>query len=34
MEFSYEILANKATKSQRYTASLQNIKGLKEYHGV
>ena len=32
MEFSYEILANKATKSQRYTASLQNIKGLKEYH--
>ena len=32
MEYSYEILANKATKSQRYTASLQNIKGLKEYH--
>ena len=32
MEYAYEILANKATNSQRYTSSLQFIKGLKEYH--
>ena len=32
LEYSYEIIANKATKSQRYTSSLQSIKGLKEYH--
>lgn len=32
LEYSYEIIANKATKSQRYTESLQALKGLKEYH--
>ena len=32
MEFAYEILANKATKSQRYTSQLNFIKGMKEYH--
>ena len=32
LEYPYEIVANKATKSQRYTSSLQSIKGLKEYH--
>ncbi len=32
LEYSYEIIANKATNSQRYTSSLQSIKGLKEYH--
>ncbi|EPC51596.1 oligopeptide ABC transporter substrate-binding protein [Lacticaseibacillus paracasei] len=30
--YAYEIMANKATKSQRYTESLQNIEGLTEYH--
>ena len=25
-------MANKGTKSQRYTASLQNIVGVTEYH--
>ncbi|BDR60670.1 oligopeptide ABC transporter substrate-binding protein [Lactobacillus xylocopicola] len=32
IEFAYEIIANKATKSQRYTSQLATIKGLKEYH--
>ncbi|MCX8721707.1 MULTISPECIES: oligopeptide ABC transporter substrate-binding protein [Lactobacillus] len=32
LEFSYEIMANKATKSQRYTSSIASIKGMKEYH--
>ena len=32
IEYSYEIIANKATKSSRYTESLQNIVGLSEYH--
>lgn len=32
VEYEYEIMANKGTKSQRYTASLQNIVGMKEYH--
>ncbi|MDN6334281.1 MAG: ABC transporter substrate-binding protein, partial [Lacticaseibacillus paracasei] len=30
--YAYEIIANKASKSQRYTESLQNIEGLTEYH--
>ena len=30
--YAYEIMANKGTKSQRYTESLQNIEGLTEYH--
>ena len=30
VEYSYEIIANKATKSSRYTASLQNIVGLSD----
>ncbi|MDN6104266.1 MAG: oligopeptide ABC transporter substrate-binding protein [Lacticaseibacillus paracasei] len=30
--YAYEIMANKATKSQRYTESLQNIEGFTEYH--
>lgn len=32
LEFPYEILANKATKSQRYTSQLEYIKGVKAYH--
>lgn len=32
VEYEYEIMANKDTGSQRYTGSLQNIVGLKEYH--
>ena len=32
LEYEYEIMANKGSKSQRYTASLQNIAGLTEYH--
>lgn len=32
LEFAYEILANKETKSQRYTSQLNFIKGMKEYH--
>ena len=32
VEYEYEIMANKGSKSQRYTASLQNIVGLTEYH--
>lgn len=32
MGFAYEILANKATKSQRYTSQLNFIKEMKEYH--
>ncbi len=32
VEYSYEIIANKATKSSRYTDSLQNIIGMSEYH--
>ena len=32
VEYEYEVMANKGTKSQRYTASLQNIVGLTEYH--
>ncbi|GAA3634550.1 oligopeptide ABC transporter substrate-binding protein [Lactobacillus hamsteri] len=32
LEYEYEIMANKGTASQRYTGSLQNIVGLKEYH--
>ncbi|MDF7638752.1 oligopeptide ABC transporter substrate-binding protein [Lactobacillus sp. ESL0791] len=32
IEYPYEIIANKATKSQRYTSSLANIVGLEEYH--
>ncbi|GAA3634542.1 oligopeptide ABC transporter substrate-binding protein [Lactobacillus hamsteri] len=31
-EYAYEIIANKATKSQRYTSSLAELVGLKEYH--
>ncbi|WEV71168.1 oligopeptide ABC transporter substrate-binding protein [Lactobacillus sp. ESL0785] len=32
MEYAYEILANKATQSQNYTSSYENILGMKEYH--
>ena len=32
VEYPYEILANKGTKSQRYSSQLENIKGMKEYH--
>lgn len=32
VEYAYEIIANKDSKSQRYTASLANIVGLAEYH--
>ncbi|WP_251716155.1 oligopeptide ABC transporter substrate-binding protein [Lactobacillus agrestimuris] len=31
-EYAYEIIANKASKSQRYTSSLAELEGLKEYH--
>ncbi|OYS01564.1 oligopeptide ABC transporter substrate-binding protein [Lactobacillus johnsonii] len=31
-EYAYEIIANKATHSQRYTSSLANLEGLEEYH--
>lgn len=31
-EYAYEIIANKATHSQRYTSSLANLVGLEEYH--
>ena len=31
-EYAYEIIANKATKSQRYTSSLADLVGLEEYH--
>ncbi len=32
VEFAYEIIANKDSKSQRYTESLADIVGLAEYH--
>ena len=32
LEYEYEIMANKGSKSQRYTSSLQDIEGLTEYH--
>ncbi|GAA2952672.1 oligopeptide ABC transporter substrate-binding protein [Lactobacillus kefiranofaciens] len=32
VEYEYEIMANKGSKSQRYTASLQNIVGVTDYH--
>ncbi|MDF7638300.1 oligopeptide ABC transporter substrate-binding protein [Lactobacillus sp. ESL0791] len=32
LEFPYEIIANKATASERYTNSLADIVGLSEYH--
>ncbi|BDR60669.1 oligopeptide ABC transporter substrate-binding protein [Lactobacillus xylocopicola] len=32
IEFAYEIIANKATKSQRYSSQFNLIKGMKEYH--
>jgi peptide/nickel transport system substrate-binding protein len=32
VEYAYEIIANKSSKSSRYTDSLQNIKGMAEYH--
>lgn len=31
-EYAYEIIANKATHSQRYTSSLADLEGLEEYH--
>lgn len=31
-EYAYEIIANKATNSQRYTSSLADLVGLQEYH--
>ncbi|GFZ27232.1 oligopeptide ABC transporter substrate-binding protein [Lactobacillus corticis] len=32
VEYAYEIIANKNTKTSRYTDSLQDIVGLSEYH--
>lgn len=32
VEYSYEIIANKASQSSRYTSSLAEIVGLAEYH--
>lgn len=32
VEYAYEVIANKATKSSNYTSSLQDVVGLKEYH--
>ena len=32
IEFAYEIIANKATKSQRYSSQFNIINGMKEYH--
>ena len=32
MEYSYEIMATKATKSERYTSQFEIIKGMKEFH--
>ncbi|PXZ24918.1 oligopeptide ABC transporter substrate-binding protein [Lactobacillus helveticus] len=32
VEYEYEIMANKGSKSQRYGASLQDIVGLTDYH--
>ncbi len=32
VEYAYEIIANKDSKSSRYTDSLQNIKGMAAYH--
>lgn len=32
MEYSYEIMANKKTKSERSTSQFEYIKGMKEYH--
>ena len=32
VEFAYEVIANPATQSSRYTSSLANIVGLEEYH--
>lgn len=31
-EYAYEIIANKASKSQRYSSSLADLVGLEEYH--
>lgn len=32
IEYPYEIIANKATKSQRYSSKFEFIKGFKDYH--
>ncbi|WEV40835.1 oligopeptide ABC transporter substrate-binding protein [Lactobacillus sp. ESL0681] len=32
VEYSYEIIANKKSKSQRYSSQFENIIGMKEYH--
>ena len=32
VEFAYEIIANKATKSQRYSSQFNIINGMEEYH--
>lgn len=32
IEYPYEIMANKASKTQRYTSQFEFIKGMKEYH--
>ncbi len=34
MEYSYEIMANKDTKSERYTSQFDYIKGMSEFHEV
>lgn len=32
VEYPYEIMANKATKTERYTSQFEYIKGMKEFH--
>ncbi|WEV50465.1 oligopeptide ABC transporter substrate-binding protein [Lactobacillus sp. ESL0731] len=32
LEYSYEILANKKSNSQRYSSQFENIEGMKDYH--
>lgn len=32
LEYSYEIIANQGTLSERYTGKFENIEGMKEYH--
>ncbi|WEV50516.1 oligopeptide ABC transporter substrate-binding protein [Lactobacillus sp. ESL0731] len=32
LEYPYEIIANKTSKSERYNKNLENILGLKDYH--
>lgn len=32
LEYAYEILANPKVQTTQYTSSLENIKGMAEYH--